>query len=65
MGKDLKSEITNPFHQRQFQAIHALTRAEEEACFKELKVSALKRCDDIIQGILSLPLSLYGSALGC
>ncbi|RUS30665.1 hypothetical protein BC938DRAFT_479099 [Jimgerdemannia flammicorona] len=49
MGKDLKSEMTNPFYQKQNNAIHALTRAEEEGCFKELKATALKKCDDVIQ----------------
>ncbi|CAO3607524.1 unnamed protein product [Cunninghamella blakesleeana] len=29
--------------------IHALTRGEEEACFKELKENALKHCQEFVK----------------
>ncbi|KAI8380912.1 uncharacterized protein BYT42DRAFT_593015 [Radiomyces spectabilis] len=35
--------MANPFAERSAE-LHALTRAEEEACFKDLKAKALKLC---------------------
>ncbi|KAH8556656.1 hypothetical protein BGW37DRAFT_473551 [Umbelopsis sp. PMI_123] len=44
MGKSAQSEMANPLVDRT-EGIHALTRAEEENCFKELKKNALKKCE--------------------
>lgn len=34
--------------------MHILTRAEEEYLFKTLKANALKECDPIVKGTLSI-----------
>ncbi|KAL1916553.1 uncharacterized protein VTP21DRAFT_5744 [Calcarisporiella thermophila] len=41
--------LKNPFHRKASEAVHALTRAEEEACFKQLKQNALANCDSKIK----------------
>jgi len=50
MGKSAQSEMSNPLVDRT-EGIHALTRAEEENCFKELKKNALKKCEIPIKGL--------------
>lgn len=50
MGKSAQSEMSNPLVDRT-EGIHALTRAEEENCFKELKKNALKKCEVPIKGL--------------
>ncbi|OZJ03896.1 hypothetical protein BZG36_03952 [Bifiguratus adelaidae] len=49
MGKTQQSELSNPFVNRETQQLHALTRAEEEACFKDLKQRALVKCSEAVQ----------------
>jgi len=48
MGKSTEAEMANPLVNRS-EGFHALTRAEEENCFKELKKNALKKCDGLIK----------------
>ncbi|KAI9323469.1 hypothetical protein BX666DRAFT_2022202 [Dichotomocladium elegans] len=43
MGKTVQTSLENPFGERKAD-VHALTRAEEEACYKDLKAKALKHC---------------------
>ncbi|ORX44017.1 hypothetical protein DM01DRAFT_1295671 [Hesseltinella vesiculosa] len=43
--------MVNPFYNDN--QVHALTRSEEEACFKELKEKALKKCDDYVKEFVS------------
>ncbi|KAI9301896.1 hypothetical protein BJ944DRAFT_270785 [Cunninghamella echinulata] len=47
MGKNMEQSMSNPFYNKTTE-IHALTRGEEEACFKELKEKALKHCQEFI-----------------
>ncbi|KAM3589220.1 hypothetical protein VKS41_000091 [Umbelopsis sp. WA50703] len=49
MGKSTEAEMANPLVNRS-EGFHALTRAEEENCFKELKKNALKKCELPIKG---------------
>jgi len=49
MGKSTEAEMANPLVNRS-DGFHALTRAEEENCFKELKKNALKMCEVPIKG---------------
>ncbi|KAG0182733.1 hypothetical protein DFQ28_011121 [Apophysomyces sp. BC1034] len=43
MGKNLEESMSNPFFERTGD-LHALTRAEEEACYKDLKEKAMEYC---------------------
>ncbi|KAG1051311.1 hypothetical protein G6F46_003680 [Rhizopus delemar] len=43
MGKTQEETMSNPFIPKDVK-LHALTRAEEENCFKELKANALEAC---------------------
>ncbi|KAL1933542.1 hypothetical protein VTP01DRAFT_7632 [Rhizomucor pusillus] len=43
MGKIIQTAKENPLANRTAE-LHALTRAEEEACYKDLKERALKHC---------------------
>ncbi|KAI9264940.1 hypothetical protein BDA99DRAFT_507287 [Phascolomyces articulosus] len=43
MGKTVQPTLENPFIDRN-QELHALTRAEEEACYNDLKARALEYC---------------------
>lgn len=54
MGKTVQLSKENPFGERKAE-VHALTRAEEEACYKDLKEKALEYCQSSIKGNLTLP----------
>ncbi|CEG83076.1 hypothetical protein RMATCC62417_17052 [Rhizopus microsporus] len=43
MGKSQEEAMSNPFIHKDSK-LHALTRAEEENCFKEMKAKALEAC---------------------
>lgn len=49
MGKEQEESMSNPFIPKDVK-LHALTRAEEESCFKELKANALEVCQLPIKG---------------
>lgn len=49
MGKTVELAKENPFGERTAE-LHALTRAEEEACYKEMKARALEYCQAPIKG---------------
>lgn len=60
MGKSTEAEMANPMVNRS-EGFHALTRAEEENCFKELKKNALHKCEVPIKGLLIRLISIrYG-----
>ncbi|CDH48904.1 hypothetical protein RO3G_11140 [Lichtheimia corymbifera JMRC:FSU:9682] len=48
MGKTVQLSKENPFGERKAE-VHALTRAEEEACYKDLKEKALEYCQSSIK----------------
>lgn len=50
MGKNVQTAKENPLVNRSAE-LHALTRAEEEACYKDLKERALKHCQASVKGI--------------
>lgn len=52
MGKTVQLSKENPFGERKAE-VHALTRAEEEACYKDLKEKALEYCQSSIKGNLT------------
>ncbi|KAI8072676.1 hypothetical protein BC940DRAFT_291333 [Gongronella butleri] len=52
MGKSTEATMHNPFFGKASE-VHALTRGEEEACFKELKGKALKHCDDLVKDFVN------------
>lgn len=54
MGKTQEETMSNPFIPKDVK-LHALTRAEEENCFKELKANALEACQVPIKGINCVP----------
>lgn len=49
MGKSQEETMSNPFIHKDSK-LHALTRAEEENCFKEMKAKALEACQLPIKG---------------
>lgn len=51
MGKTQEETMTNPFIS-QDSKLHALTRAEEENCYKDMKAKALEYCQLPIKGTL-------------
>lgn len=50
MGKSEEESMTNPFIPKDSE-LHALTRAEEENCYKDMKAKALEACQLPIKGI--------------
>lgn len=49
MGKETEETMNNPFIP-QDSKLHALTRAEEENCYKDMKAKALEYCQLPIKG---------------
>lgn len=49
MGKNQEETMNNPFIHRDSE-LHALTRAEEENCYKDMKAKALEACQLPIKG---------------
>jgi hypothetical protein len=49
MGKSEEETMTNPFIPKDSE-LHALTRAEEENCYKDMKAKALEACQLPIKG---------------
>jgi hypothetical protein len=49
MGKQQEETMTNPFIPKESE-LHALTRAEEENCYKDMKARALQNCQLPIKG---------------
>lgn len=54
MGKIIQTAKENPLANRTAE-LHALTRAEEEACYKDLKERALKHCQVPVKGEAKVP----------
>lgn len=52
MGKSEEETMNNPFIHRDSE-LHALTRAEEENCYKDMKAKALEACQLPIKGTVS------------
>lgn len=50
MGKTQEETMNNPFIPKDSE-LHALTRAEEENCYKDMKAKALEACQLPIKGI--------------
>jgi hypothetical protein len=50
MGKTQEETMNNPFIHKDSR-LHALTRAEEENCYKDMKANALEACQVPIKGI--------------
>jgi hypothetical protein len=49
MGKTQEETMNNPFIPKDSE-LHALTRAEEENCYKDMKAKALEHCQLPIKG---------------
>lgn len=49
MGKTQEETMNNPFIPKDSE-LHALTRAEEENCYKDMKAKALEACQLPIKG---------------
>lgn len=50
MGKTEEETMNNPFIPQDSE-LHALTRAEEENCYKDMKANALEACQVPIKGM--------------
>lgn len=51
MGKTQEETMNNPFIPKDSE-LHALTRAEEENCYKDMKAKALEHCQLPIKGTI-------------
>ena len=58
MGKAEEETMTNPFIPKNSE-LHALTRAEEENCHKDMKAKALEACQVPIKGNIGYKIHLH------